>query len=120
MARPFALIEVVDALLGLSTEVVQQLAGVTVAVCDEAAALLADAPVLVRSLTTSVASVPIRTRGEVRGPVLWSETMSARAATAGDTDLFVCKSPQRDYDTPENLISQRARASVDFLVQGLG
>ena len=45
LARPFALIEVVDALLGLSTEVVQQLAGVTVAVCDEAAALLADAPV---------------------------------------------------------------------------
>ena len=31
LARPFALVEVVDALLGLSTEVVQQLAGVTVA-----------------------------------------------------------------------------------------
>jgi hypothetical protein len=112
LARPFSLIEVVDALLGLSTEVVQQLAGVTVAVCDEAADLLADAPVLVRSLTTSVASVSLRTRGEVRGPVLWSETVSARAATAGDTDLFVCKSPQRDYDTPENQVLVRALKSI--------
>jgi hypothetical protein len=25
-----------------------------------------------------------------------------------------------NYDAPENLISQRARASVDFLLQGLG
>ena len=40
LARPFVLVDVVDALLGLSTEVVQQLAGVTVAVCDEAADLL--------------------------------------------------------------------------------
>jgi hypothetical protein len=112
LARPFVLVDVVDALLGLSTEVVQQLAGVTVAVCDEAASLLADAPTLVRSLSTSMASVSIRTRGEVRGPVLWSETMSARAATAGDTDLFVCKSPQRDYDTPENQVLVRALKSI--------
>jgi len=114
LARPFALIEVVDALLGLSTEVVQQLAGVTVAVCDEAADLLGDAPLLVRSLTTSVASKSVRTRGEIRGPVLWSETMSARASTGGDTDLFVCKAPQRDYDTPENQVLVRAlKAIVD-------
>ena len=50
------LVEVVDALLGLSTDVVQQLSGVMVATCDEAGQLLEEAPKLVRSLTTSVAA----------------------------------------------------------------
>ena len=51
---------------------------------------------------------PIRSRGEVRGPVLWSETMSARPPSFGDPDLFVCTSPQRDYDTAENRVLVRA------------
>jgi hypothetical protein len=112
LARPFVLVEVVDALLGLSTDVVQQLSGVVVATCDEAGALLEEAPKLVRSLTTSVATVAIRTRGEVRGPVLWSETISARAATSGDSDLFVCKAPQRDYDTAENQVLVWSLAAI--------
>lgn len=104
LARPFVLVEVVDALLGLSPAVVNQLAGVVIGTCQEAGALLDNAPGLLRSLTTSVATVSVRSRGEVRGPILWSETMSARAATSGDVDVFVCKAPQRDYDTPENQV----------------
>jgi hypothetical protein len=40
--------------------------------------------------------------------VLWSETISARAASFGDPDLFVCTTPQRDYDTAENRVLVRA------------
>jgi hypothetical protein len=112
LARPFALDEAVDALFGLSVDVVAQLMGVTAACCEEAELLLDRMPRLVRSLTTSVNSFPVRTRGEIRGPILWSETVSARAATAGDPDLFVCTAAHRDHDTPENRVLVRALAGV--------
>jgi hypothetical protein len=104
LARPFRLAETVDALFGLSPEVVAQLAGIRMCTSPEAGRLLAEMPRLSRALTTSVQAAPLRVRGEIRGPVLWSETMSARAASFGDPDLFVCTTPQRDYDTAENRV----------------
>lgn len=112
MARPFVLAEVVDAFLGLPMELVEHLAAVKLASGDEAGDLLAAMPTLLRSLTTSVASVSVRSRGEIRGPVLWSETFSARAASGGQTDLFVCTSPQRDYETAENRVLVAALAAI--------
>lgn len=108
LARPFPLAEAVDALIGLSPDAVAQLAGATICTSPEASALLARIPALTRALTTSVNGFPTRSRGEIRGPVLWSETMSARAASYGDTDLFVCTAPQRDYETPENRVLVQA------------
>jgi hypothetical protein len=87
---------------------VHQLAGTILCTSPEAERLLHDMPTLVRALTTSVQASPVRSRGEVRGPVLWSETISARAASFGDPDLFVCTTPQRDYDTAENRVLVRA------------
>ena len=100
--RPFELTSVAEALMGLRPAVVEALGAVRVCSSPEATALLASMAGLSRSLGTSVNSQAIRSRGEVRGPVLWSETMSARASSFGDEDLFVCSSPQRDYDTPAN------------------
>ncbi len=102
LARPFVLTEVVDALMGLRPTVVEAFGAVKLCSSPEADALLAAMPALSRSLSTSVSSQAVRSRGEVRGPVLWSETMSARASSFGDEDLFVCTAPQREYDTPAN------------------
>jgi len=110
LARPFRVGETVDALFGLAPDVVAQLAGTVLCTSDEAERLLHDMPTLLRALTTSVQTSPIRVRGEIRGPVLWSETMSARAASFGDPDLFVCTTPQRDYDTAENRVLVHALA----------
>jgi hypothetical protein len=104
LARPFRLGETVDAMFGLAPDVVAQLAGTVLCTSAEAEQLLHDMPTLLRALTTSVQTAPVRVRGEIRGPVLWSETMSARAASFGDPDLFVCTTPQRDYDTAENRV----------------
>jgi hypothetical protein len=108
LGRPFRLAETVDALFGLAPDVVGQLAGTVLCTSPEAVDLLHQLPTLVRALTTSVQASPIRSRGEIRGPVLWSETISARAASFGDPDLFVCTTPQRDYDTAENRVLVRA------------
>lgn len=102
LARPFVLTEVVDALMGLRPAVVEAFGAVKLCSSPQALELLAAMPALSRSLSTSVSSHAIRSRGEVRGPVLWSETMSARASSFGDEDLFVCTAPQREYDTPAN------------------
>jgi hypothetical protein len=108
MARPLVLDSAVGAFLGLSPEAAAQLAGVTVAASSTATALIEAMPSLVRRLTTSVDKAATRVRGEVRGPVAWSQTISARGSSAGDPDLFVCFLPQRDYDTPENRVLVRA------------
>jgi hypothetical protein len=100
--RPFDLPGMVDVLMGLRPEVTDALAAVKLCVSSQASDLLAAMPNLSRSLATSVNSHAIRSRGEIRGPVLWSETMSARASSFGDEDLFVCTAPQRDYDVPAN------------------
>lgn len=108
LARPFRIGEAVDALFGLSPDVAAQLAGTMLCTSQEADDLIRAVPTLLRSLTTSVQTSPIRVRGEIRGPVLWSETISARAASFGDADLFVCTTPQRDYDTAENRVLRHA------------
>lgn len=108
LGRPFRTGETVDALFGLAPDAVAQLVAVKICASPEAERLLRVMPSLVRALTTSVQSAAIRSRGEIRGPVLWSETMSARASSFGDPDLFVCTTPQRDYDTAENRVLVQA------------
>lgn len=95
LRRPFVTPEVVDAALGLPEEVIDQLIGSRVASGDAAERLLHRMPVISRALSTAIRKRPERCMGELRGPVLWSETMAARGASAAAPDVFVCAVPRR-------------------------
>ena len=112
LRRPFDVVEMVDAVLGLSPNVARQLAGTMLATSTEAEALLGSMPHTIRSLAMSTTSSPERCRGELRGPVLWSETMSARSSSSGNQDVYICSSPQRAYDIPENRVLAAALVSI--------
>src|SRR5690606_20576460 len=51
------------------------------------------------------------------GPILWGETLTARAHGLGEEDVFVCGAPQRDYDTVENRIFV---AALELLARAAG
>ncbi len=86
--------------------------GADIATSLEAAALLEAMPATMRSLATSLQTQTERCIGSIRGPVLWSETMSARASSFGDEGLFVCKTPSRAYDIDENRVLVAALDSI--------
>ena len=69
-------------------------------------------PTIVRSMAIATTDRPERCVGEIRGPVLWGETMSARSASAGDPGLFVCATTTKAYDTDENRVLKAALAAV--------
>jgi hypothetical protein len=112
LARPFDVVSTVAALVGLSPAVVAQLVGTVIATSAEAELLLDEFPDTVRSLATSIHSHAERCIGQLRGPVLWSETMSARASSFGDEALFVCSAPSRAYDIDENQVLVTALVHV--------
>ena len=104
LARPFDVIDTLAAVVGAPPVAVAQGVGLAVATSAEAGRLLDAMPATVRSLATSLQTHNTRCIGELRGPVLWSETMSARASSFGDRDLFVCSTPLRAYDIDENRV----------------
>ena len=112
LRRPFDTPEVVDATLGLSEDVIEQLIGSRVASGEGAERLLARMPVIARALSTAIRKRPERCMGELRGPVLWSETMAARGSSAAAPDVFVCAVPRRHYDTDENRILVAALVAI--------
>lgn len=112
LARPFNTPETIEALFGLPQKVVRQYSGTLTATSDEAVALLDEMPRTIRSLATSMEANAVRCRGELRGPVMWSETMSARASSNGDEDIFVCAAPARAYDITENRVLVAALNAV--------
>lgn len=112
LSRPFDTAETVDALLGLSTDVVEQLVGVLVATCDEAETLLHRMPKTLRMLKTSVGTHNERCVGELRGPVQWSETFAAQASSLGNRDVYVCSATRRAYDIEENQVLVGALQSI--------
>lgn len=112
LSTPFDVARTVSALTGLSNVVVGQLVGVAVAGSPQAERLLDQFPHTVRGLATSMAVQNERCKGELRGPVLWSETMSARASSFGDPDLYVCMTPSRAYDIDENRVLVAALTAV--------
>jgi hypothetical protein len=65
-----------------------------------------------RALSIATTSSPTRSVGEVRGPVLWSETIAARSASPGAHDVFICASPVKAYDTEENRVLVHALLRV--------
>jgi len=112
LRRPFDVIEIVDALLGLSPNTAHQLMGTIMATCDEVEVLLERMPHTLRSLANSTTDHPEECRGSIRGPVLWAETTAARASAAGAQDVFVCATPQRAYDIEENRVLVAALLAV--------
>ena len=112
LRRPFNVVEAVDSVLGLSPNVVKQLSGAMLATCVEAEALLTATPHTIRSLSISMSNQPEECRGELRGPVLWSETFSCRSSSPGRNDVYVCAAPSRAYDIPENRVLVAALLSV--------
>lgn len=108
LAQPHDPVRVVAALLGMPTRAARQLVGAALACSREVEALLDAMPHIVRSLAIATTDRPTRCYGELRGPVLWSETMSARAASAGDPGLYVCATTNKAYDTDENRILKAA------------
>lgn len=113
VTRPFDAARLVAALLGLPQRAARQLVGSVLATSPEAEHLLDEMPRIVRSLSIATTDRPERCYGELRGPVLWSETMSARSASAGDPGLFVCSTTTKAYDTTENRVLKAALAAID-------
>jgi hypothetical protein len=104
LGRPFEVIGTLSALVGESSAAVAQGVGLAMATSLEAQALIDSMHHAVRALATSLQAHNQRCVGELRGPVLWSETMSARASSSGDRDVFVCATPTRAYDIDENQV----------------
>jgi hypothetical protein len=112
LRRPFDPPAVLAALTGLSLSAATALVATAVAGSAEAERLLDEMPRTIRSLATATAIHHERCRGGLRGPVLWSETMSARASSYGDPDLYVCATPSRAYDVDENRVLVAALVAV--------
>jgi hypothetical protein len=102
MSRPFNLAQAVPALTGIPGTEVADLVTLHLAISDEADALLTAVPKMTRNLASTTNSQLERCVGNMRGPVMWAETLTARANTFGADDVFVCAAPVRDHNTPEN------------------
>jgi hypothetical protein len=111
--RPYQPARVLTALLGLAPRTARQVAGQIMATCEETERLLDAMPRILRSLAIATTDRPERCYGELRGPVLWSETMSARSASAGDPGLFVCSTTTKAYDTVENRVLKAALHTIE-------
>lgn len=85
---------------------------ILLAASKESAKLLDDMEFLFRTLTTTVETGSERCILSVRGPVLWSETITARANSLGNEDVFVCGISSRSFDTVENRFLVTALESI--------
>ena len=90
------------ALTGLQPALLRGAAKVSFAVSVECESILNDMDDRVRQLPMQLSKVLERCVHEVRGPVMWSETITARANAFGDEDVFVCSTVQKDYADPQN------------------
>ncbi len=92
------------ALIGDDVATLTDAVSITLAASSEAAALLDGMELRVRTLPTTVHTSAERCVNSVRGPILWSETITARANALGNDDVFVCSTTSRSFDTVENRV----------------
>src|SRR5258708_5190970 len=104
LAHPVDPWSATEALLGLSSGGAHLLASILLLSSAEAEALLGSMHEVSRALTIGTSGRTERSNGEIRGPILWSETLSARSSGGDDTMVFVYSLPARVYDTPENRV----------------
>lgn len=112
LVRPYDAPDVLAALVGVPVRLARQTLAAAMATSDQAEALLTAMPQILRSLAIATTDRPERCYGELRGPVLWSETMSSRSASAGDPGLFVCATTTKAYDNDENRV---LKAAIDIV-----
>lgn len=85
---------------------------ISLAASDEADEMLNQMEYVFRTLTTTTATDSERCILSVRGPILWSETITARANALGNEDVFVCGTSSRSFDTVENRFLVAALESI--------
>lgn len=104
MSRPFNLMHALPALTGIPPAHVADLVALHLAISEEAHQVLVSFPKISRNLSGTTLSEPVRCVGNMRGPISWAETLTARANTFGADDVFVCAAPRRSTDTAENRV----------------
>lgn len=92
------------ALFGTTPRHVDDVSRRLIALHDRTDVLLERTPDLLRTLPAGTASSTERCVGDVRGPIDWSETITAWSSGLGVDDVFVCRSSVRDYDLAENRV----------------
>jgi hypothetical protein len=118
LKRPFDPAGAVQALTGLHPGAARQLVALHLAGSPEADTLLDHMHEIVRAMAIATTSHPVRTN-EVRGPILWSETISARTSSPGAGNVFICSSPVKAYDTPENRVLAHALTRIRDAAQAI-
>lgn len=104
----------VSALQGWSDRDLDRLAMLQFVLTEEVEELLVATPTLVRTLANSTSRYEEITNEQLRGPVLWSETFSLRAAV-GSPSVWVTAPARRDFQTAENkMLVLVLDAVVDF------
>lgn len=91
-----------SALLGHDAATLIDAVSISLGASCEAQRLLDGMELRIRTLPTGVSTASERCVNSVRGPVLWSETITARANALGNDDVFVCAITDRSFDTVEN------------------
>lgn len=90
------------ALTGRSPALVADAARIDFALSIELEVLLGTMSERMRGLPSVLVGEPERMAHSVRGPVMWSETMTARANSFGSDDVYVCRTVRRDFDCAAN------------------
>lgn len=90
------------ALTGLPASILEDAARVSFTLSCEFEALLEGMQERTRQLPSVLQRSPERCLHSVRGPVMWSETLTARANSFGAEDVFVCATVRRSFDCAEN------------------
>jgi hypothetical protein len=89
---------VAESLFSLPRNELSRLTAAHLADSDGTTAMLDSASLVLRELPSSVARSEVELRVGVRQPVLWPRTYQRRMAT-GDLQRYVCRPPERAYDT---------------------
>lgn len=103
---------VAEGLFQLPRGDLRRLAAVHVALDPNTRAALDACARILRELPSSVVRSEVELVGAVRGPVSWDRTLYRQLVTA-DASRYVCRPPERRYDTPlarlVHLVLRRAR-----------
>lgn len=120
LAHPIVAVEALEAVAGLTANEAAGLLGARVATSELASAYLRKVPSLLRSGSITTVTEAEMCYNEVRGPIQWSETLSARAASGSGALVFVCTSTRRGYDTPSNRALKEALAILRDAAEAVG
>lgn len=102
LRRPMDFAEAIGTLFGLGREQATSIEALILASSIEAQVLLAAMPTISRSLASIFEHHAVHCHGEIRGPILWGETVAAQGASGGHQDVMVCAVPARSHDCDEN------------------